>query len=196
MLSTHGWVWRLVGIYVSVNANSPVSTSSRTLGNRNPDLSARGHCLDSAACWFSTMAATARISWQSRFLLATTACEELRSVFPNGKLRYNTCDARNLYRQLETARRCGESHADYGATTRIVAVRSVAAGSIRGLRRMPRTRSRSRTAMNGGACFTPPLLLTYVPPAQNVGGPVLWDSLPGYPVILILLPELFHHGTF
>ena len=41
------------------------------------------------------------------------------------------------------------------ATSRIIAMRSAAVGSVCARRRMSRTSSRSCTATNGGACFTP-----------------------------------------
>ena len=41
------------------------------------------------------------------------------------------------------------------ATSRMIAMRSAAVGSVCALRRMSRTSSRSCTATDGGACFTP-----------------------------------------
>ena len=67
------WVWRLVVICAGVSASSPFSPPSRTLVKQTPDPSASGHYIDSAACWYSTTAETAHISWQSRFFLTTTS---------------------------------------------------------------------------------------------------------------------------
>lgn len=76
-------------ICAGVSARSPIFSPSRTLGNRNPDPSASAHCINSAAGRYPTMAATVRISRQTRFFLTPTAWGKLRNVFPNRRLKVN-----------------------------------------------------------------------------------------------------------
>ena len=107
------------------------------------------------------MAATAQISRQSRFFFTTTAWEEFRSIFPNIKLKMkpsppdicNTWDATAT--DSSKPRFIVWNATQNMATSRIIAMRSAAVGSVCARRRMSRTNSRSCTATNGGACFTP-----------------------------------------
>ena len=70
-------------------ASSPLSPPSRTLGNMNAYPSESDHCMNSAACRYSTAAATAQTSRRSTFFLTTTAREDFRNAFPNRKLKKN-----------------------------------------------------------------------------------------------------------
>lgn len=98
--------------------------------------------------------------FQSRLLfLTTTAWEELRNSLPEQKTEneppspsviFNTCVTQSLRTARNHASLCG-GRAEYGDVPNHHD--ALSCGEQR--RRMSRTRSRSLTATNGGACFTP-----------------------------------------